>query len=132
MSTTSSLLYPSRDRTLSNFIGLFTRQKRASPRDATRVDVYLFSTSGGLGPATMLDESPEGVRLSCDNADDLERASYVLNIYTGVARELDLVWHKDGCAGYMWGKPLRMRGFVADPGLEQLRIMWRQRRLHGH
>ncbi len=75
-----------------------------------------------------MDVSSFGLRLSRASAHCYDGVKYVLLMHSGVAHQVELVWEHDGQAGLRVSR-LNMRGPALDSGMEDLRAIWRRRRL---
>ena len=107
---------------------LLSRQRRAALRMRREGDVYLFDASGTIGRAAIMDHSAVGIRLSGAESNCYDRLRYILIMHTGVAHRAELVWEHDGQAGFRVAR-LNMRGPAPDKGTEDLRAIWRRRRI---
>ena len=104
------------------------KSRREARRTSREGDVYLFSTTGIIGRANIVDESAHGLRLSGFKPECFEGLRYVLLMHSGVAHQVELVWDHDGHAGFSIRR-LHMRGPALDSGMEDLRAIWRRRRV---
>ncbi len=106
----------------------FTKPRRKARRTLREGDVYLFNTIGVIGQANIVDDSAHGLRLSGFKPECYEGLRYVLLMHSGVAHQVELVWEHDGHAGFSIQR-LNMRGPALDSGMENLRAIWRRRRV---
>ena len=114
-----------------HFLGSFSvaaSQRRTSPRTIREGGAYLFDAGGRVGHADIIDVSSFGLRLSQASAHCYDRVKYVLLMHSGVAHQVELVWEHDGQAGFRVSR-LNMRGPALDSGMEDLRAIWRRRRV---
>ena len=124
-SVIATALYKS---SFASVFALLRKQRRVTQRTPRDGDVYLFDTSGIIGRANVVDDSAHGLRLSGAEPGCYERLRYALLMHSGVAHQVELVWKHDGQAGFRIHR-LHLRGPALDSGMEDLRAIWRRRRI---
>ena len=100
------------------------RKLRASERSPRNTCVYLFSDTGFIGEANLIDESDGGAKVSSPSPDMLRRARYLLNPNTASVNTLAIVWSSGREAGFQYSAKKRLRGYVDDTRLEHVQTYW--------